>query len=153
MANFLLAIPTSILFKKPMNVAIGEQVGGYEISLYAPQSRLEILWRTLISDRFRGQHPAPDSCGQAYKISCRRYLSNLHANIVRSITKGEDYETKWAHVLDENDAFASMLIPGKMKSIASCSQEIIRSRRRDEITDLQFSVSSLPKQTLAKPSS
>jgi hypothetical protein len=102
-----------------MNVPIGEKVAEFDISNYAPQSRLEILWRTLIVDRFRDQHPAPESCGQAYKISCRRYLSQISADMIKNITGAEDFATKYAHVLDENDAFESMLLPGEMKSVVS----------------------------------
>jgi hypothetical protein len=117
MAKFLSNLPSGMMFKKPMNPAAAQHTAGFDATLYAPQSRLEVFWRTLVTDQFRGEHPAPDACGQAYKISCRRYLSSLSASMHTNISSVEDFTSKWNDVLEENNAFENMLLPGEMKSL------------------------------------
>jgi hypothetical protein len=69
-ADFLSHLPTIMMIKKP-NTAFRPGTAAVEISDYVRQSRLDIYWRTLITDRFRNEHPAPETCGQAMRISFR----------------------------------------------------------------------------------
>jgi hypothetical protein len=142
LAEFLANIPNGVMVKKPMNLSAEEQARGLDTTLYAPQSRLEIFWRTLITDEFRGEHLPPHACGLAYKISYRRYLSSLSAHMLDNITSLEDYQTKWDKVLDENDAFESMLLPEEMKSLVSENHWLIvgslfanRNTQRQQLAD------------------
>jgi hypothetical protein len=52
------------------------------------QPRLEILWRTLLTDRFQGQHPAPADCGTAFKCSIREIMNARQEFAVSCQLKG-----------------------------------------------------------------
>jgi hypothetical protein len=121
-AKFLSALPRVMMIKKPIDVDDPQLPSAtIDLTKYIPQSRLEVYWRTLITDRLRGEHPAPEACGQAMKINYRRWISRMAANTLGNITSIEDFSTKWQKFWDENLAFESMLLPGEMEPLVSLS--------------------------------
>jgi hypothetical protein len=82
-------------------------VHGVLIFLYSlGQTRIEVLWRTLIADTYQGQHPAPASCGEQFllhvgaiitktlleerqrnrvAVSSKGYLSKLRSKLVSRV--------------------------------------------------------------------
>ena len=122
MAKFLSAMPRIMMVKKPIDIhrpPVRQPPLPIDLTLYTPQSRLEMLWRTQITDTIGDEHPAPEACGIAYKISCRRYLSQCSARIPKDISNGQEFSTKWQELMNENDAFESILLPGETKSLVS----------------------------------
>jgi hypothetical protein len=53
------------------------------------QSRMEALWRTMIADIFRGQHPAPSEAGVQFGAHFAALLGRTTANNYSSMNKLE----------------------------------------------------------------
>jgi hypothetical protein len=53
------------------------------------QSRLEVFWRTLLTDRFKGHYPAPAACGRTLNFMRRKEINDLQAEVVESFSSGD----------------------------------------------------------------
>jgi len=48
-----------------------------------PLTKLDVLWRTLTLDRYRGEHPAPVHCGEVFRQLMRSNLEKLHLAMIK----------------------------------------------------------------------
>ena len=126
-ADFLSPLPAMMGIKNP-NTAFHPGTTEVEITDYVPQSRLDMYWRTLITDRFRDEHPAPETCGQAMRISFRRALSNTAAQFHKDLATGDEFirqwESRWKNILEENAAWESLLLPDEMTPLVGINKRI-----------------------------
>ncbi|KAK7701641.1 hypothetical protein SLS64_010089 [Diaporthe eres] len=63
-----------------------------------PQSRLEALWRTLITDLYSRQHPAPDYCGKLFM----EYILNLQIRHTLAPWSDVDFMPHQSHTHADN---------------------------------------------------
>lgn len=63
-----------------------------------PQSRLEALWRTLITDTYSRQHPAPDVCGKMFM----EYILNLQIRHTLAPWSDVDFMPHQSHTHADN---------------------------------------------------
>ncbi len=108
-ANFVSALPSAMRFKKP-NVAVQPNSSTFDYTSYVLQSRLDLYWRTLMTDRFRDEYP---TCSQAMKISFRRCLPNSASNLSHKV-KTSEFSLRWQNYLEERAAWESILLPGEI---------------------------------------
>ncbi|KAI7774757.1 hypothetical protein LA080_007922 [Diaporthe eres] len=63
-----------------------------------PQSRLEVLWRTLITDLYSRRHPAPDHCGKLFM----EYILNLQIRHTLAPWSDVDFMPHQSHTHADN---------------------------------------------------
>ncbi|KAG6354806.1 hypothetical protein INS49_003887 [Diaporthe citri] len=86
-----------------VNLALGleekyPQLPNWTIVRTKPQSRLEALWRTLITDLYSRQHPAPDHCGNLFM----EYILNLQIRHTLAPWSDVDFMPHQSHTHAEN---------------------------------------------------
>jgi hypothetical protein len=52
------------------------------------QSWMEVIWRTLLKESFRAQHPAPAICGETIKILRRKEINAVLWGIMKGVLEG-----------------------------------------------------------------
>lgn len=86
-----------------VNLALGleekyPQLPHWTMAQAKPQSRLEALWRTLITDLYSRQHPAPDHCGNLFM----EYILNLQIRHTLAPWSDVDFMPHQSHTHADN---------------------------------------------------
>lgn len=74
------------------------QLPNWTVAHEKPQSRLEALWRTLITDLYSRQHPAPDDCGNLFM----EYILNLQIRHTLAPWSDVDFMPHQSHTHADN---------------------------------------------------
>lgn len=74
------------------------QLPSWTAAAAKPQSRLEALWRTLITDTYSRQHPAPDICGKMFM----EYILNLQIRHTLAPWSDVDFMPHQSHTHADN---------------------------------------------------
>ncbi|KUJ23875.1 HET-domain-containing protein [Mollisia scopiformis] len=135
-AEFLSALPQGMMIKQP-NTPLQQGSTTVDVDTYMPQSRLDFYWRTLITDRFtKEQHPAPQSCGQAMRISFRRCLSQTAADLIHNSKTGDEFTQRWQSYMEDNAAWESLLLPGEITPLQERLAEANSAARETQTSQL-----------------